>query len=190
LSKKKLIAYAIVTFCLVLMVFSNAAQNATARETLSVTIVPPAKTTVPLGDVVQLEAQASGGPGEYNIQWYSNDTAIEYATWTPYPFNATQIGSYTIKCIVTDATGTITGSATSSPLYLTVTARSIAASSTPKTSDLPRVGNTADNGTVGATGINDQGVLLAAVIAVVVVFAVVVAFLVMKYRGSKKTNNS
>ena len=190
MSKKKLIAYAIVTFCLVLIVFSSTTQNATARETLSVIIVPPAKTTVALGDVIQLEAQPSGGPGEYNFQWYSNDTAIENATWTPYPFNATQMGSYTIKCVVTDATGVITDSATSSPLYLTVTARPMAASSTPNTSNLPRVGNPNDNEKVDVTGIENQGVLLAAVIAVVAVFAVVGAFLVMKHRGSKKTNNS
>jgi hypothetical protein len=189
LSKKKLVTYAIVSFCLILTVFSNATQNATARETLSVTIVPPSKTTMIIGDEIQLVAQASGGPGSYDYQWYLNDTIIENATWTPYPFTPTQIGSYNIKCVVTDATGVITDSATSSTVYLTVTARPIAASPTPNTSDLPRAANPTDNGKVDATGFDDQVLLLMAIFAVVV-FAVVVAFLVMKHRGSKKTNNS
>jgi hypothetical protein len=188
LFKKKFIIKAIVSFCLILIVFLNASQTTIAREAISVTIVPPAKTTIAIGDEILINAQASGGPGLYNygFQWYINDTAIEYATWTPYRFTPNQTGTYNFKCDAWDTSGETTESATSSTVTLTVTAKPQAASQSPNTSDLPRAANPNDNGKLDSTGIDNQWIQITAIFAIVA-FAVVVTLLVIKNRGSKKT---
>ena len=65
----------------------------------------------------------------------------------------------------------------------------MAASPTPKTSDLARLGNPIDNEKGDGTGFDYQ-MLLLLIGFIVVFFVVVAAFLVMKRRGSKKINNS
>lgn len=155
--------------------FSTGNQNVTAAETLSVQIIqPPSETSVPIYTVVQLTANASGGPGGYYYRWYANDVEIpNNATSATCAFNVTQIGTYRIGCMIADATGVVSGSATAPEIYLYVTP--VVAANAPSTS--PET--------------NSANQELTWIVAAVVVVSVigVATIMIIKQRRSRQTNN-
>ncbi len=172
----------IVTFCVLLTILSTGFLTVEARETLTVNIVAPATNTLYLGDQLELVANASGGPGGYTYQWYQRGNAITDATSANYTFSPTLSGEYTFTCAVTDATGVITGSVTSQPVTMTVTAR-------PQTAQTPLVkaapSNIDNQGSTNDTG--DLGLLtLAAVVGAAAVVVIIVAAVVLTRKRSKK----
>lgn len=147
-----------------------------ARETLLVQIVPPSKTQIMAGDQLTLTAQASGGPGGYNYQWYINNTAVEGATTATYVLSPTQTGRYSINCTATDATGVISDIAASQTISISVSARAIAAGTAPQ-----------GGGPLGGSNAGSLSLQTTIIIAVVVmVIAAIVVTVIMVQRRSKK----
>jgi len=178
LAKKKLITCALTVFCLTLIGFSAGAQNAKAQQLACIIGPPPSTPTILINSQVQLEVKISGGWGNYSYQWYANDTAIVNATSSTLTFKVTQIGSYNIKCDVTDATGTISNPATSNIINYKVVSDTGAVipgvqGSGPQSSDNQRLAE----------------IVIIAVAVVVIVIAIAATAIVMKQRNSKKTKN-
>ncbi len=176
MAKKKLITYALTVFCLTLIGFSAGAQNAKAQNFGCIIGPPPSTPTIFINSEIQLEVKISGGWGNYSYQWYTNDTAIVNATSSTLTFKVTQIGSYNIKCNVTDATGTIPNPATSNIINLKVVS---------------------DTGAVTVQGSGPQSsdnqgpaeTVIIAVAIIIVAIAIATTVIVMKKRNSKKTKN-
>jgi hypothetical protein len=171
--RSRIIVFSIIAVFVVVMIFSSGSQNATARETLSVQI-QASQTTIPIYTEVQLSANASGGAGGYYYRWYANDVAInDNFTSATCNFNVTQIGTYKVGCIIADATGLISGTATAPEIYLTVTPKPVAAGQGPTTSPETSSGNQE----------------LTMIVAVVVIAAIVVSIALAVYYKSHKSGS-
>jgi hypothetical protein len=81
----------------------------------------PSITSINLGQQIQLSAQASGGTGSFNYQWYANNEIVQSGPSSTLSFNPSYAGSYNVKCIVTDTQDTLLSPATTSTIALSVT---------------------------------------------------------------------
>ena len=150
------------------IVFSSFSQTAIAREEMSVQIIsPPSETQFIENTEVQLVANATGGSGEFLYRWYANSVAInDNFTSATCIFNVTQVGTYTIGCVVADATGLFPGTVTAPEILLYVTQPMLAAQGPAPTSS-PE-----------SSWVNQDLILIiAAVSAIIVIIAVSIVVL-------------
>ncbi len=190
MKRKNPLRHCLVIFCFALVVFAVGAIIAGARETLTVQITPPSKSQLNFGESLTLVAEASGGPGGYNYQWYSNDSAIAGETSSTYTFVASVIGNkYNIKCGATDATGAITGEATSPDVYLEVTTKAVTAPPLAQGANSPASSPTQTANTTGGFNLANQWPLVIAAAAVVIIVAAAVAAMQIQRRKPKKQAN-
>jgi hypothetical protein len=109
-------------------------------DQLKVQINNPYSTPVNVGQQVQLTAQASGGSGSYNYQWYKQGIQMSIATFSTYSFSPESSGYYSVRCVVTDSNDASLAQADAS-VTLTATATTAAtATPTPTTPEFPSLG--------------------------------------------------
>jgi hypothetical protein len=148
-----------------LLIVSSSSITVTAREEMSVQIIsPPSEIQFIVNTEVQLVANATGGSGEFLYRWYANGVAInDNFTSATCIFNVTQLGTYTIGCLVADATGLFPGSVAAPEILLYVTQPMVAAQGPATTSE-------SENSWVN----QNLTLIIAAVSAIIVIIAVAI----------------
>ncbi len=153
---------------------------------LEVHLVQPSTSSINVGQQIQLTAQASGGTGSYNYQWYSNGSPM-YGSSSTYTFNPSESGTYNIKCVVTDSSDASLTAATSTTLSLSA----IATSPPNNPTQTPNNPNNGDNNNEGTNTTNsgNQGLPITtiAVISVIAIAAIgLVVAIFYKQKSAKK----
>ncbi len=183
---KKSVKYPLTLFVLLTVFAVAATLSAQALETISVQIVPPAKTSLYKGDQLTLMANASGGTDGYNYQWSQNNVAVTGATNANFTFNATEVGTFNITCVATDATGIIPDQATSQVVSLTVAPpRAV----TPSPTNLVKAVNPLSTADTDESGSQDLVTVWIVAGAVAIIVIVIAAIVLVRQRKPKQTIN-
>ena len=167
-NKPKIFTLTLIILSLTLFIASSASiQTVAARDEMSVQIISPLSETVFIvNKEVELVANATGGSGQFLYRWYANGVQInDNFTSATCIFNATatELGTYTIGCVVADATGLFPGTAAAPEILLYVTQPMVAAT-----------GPTTTSGSENSWVNQNSTLIIAAVFAIIVIIAVAI----------------
>lgn len=101
--------------------FTSYSNSKILYQPLKIAINQPTTTSINIGQQIQLTTQTSGGTNSYKYQWYSNGSQLTGATSSTFNFNPTNVGTYYLKCTVSDAQESSLSPVTSSDIILVTT---------------------------------------------------------------------